>query len=308
MSTVTPSNTIDFDAAKLQRLGFFEKQAVRRTPISLLELRRQMNLQLQTSLEAERILALFFTQVQRLVSLDALAYQHPGYEIRFELGQTASHSAGYRLSHEGEYLGELTFRRNKRFSDDELAQLESLLASLLFPLRNALLYRAAVQNALRDSLTGTGNRLALQQTLEREVELAKRNLQPLSVLMLDIDFFKKINDQHGHQVGDEVLRAVATTLKAALRNVDMIYRYGGEEFMVLLSNTSREAAAVIGERLRNAVLALQYLVQGRALDVSVSVGCATLLTGEAGESMVRRADNALYVAKKQGRNRVALAG
>ena len=303
-----PSNTIDFDAAKLQRLGYASRNRREPKPVSLAQLRQQLSLQLQTSLEVDRILDLFFREVQRLVPLSALGYQLAASDLRLELGERASHSASYRLSHEGEYLGELSFRRNQRFSDDEMGQLESLLASLLFPLRNALLYRAAVQSALRDPLTDTGNRIAMNQALQREIDLARRNLQPLSVLMVDIDHFKSINDRFGHATGDEVLKAVAAAIKGSLRNIDMVFRYGGEEFLVLLSNTSREAAQMVGERLRLAVLGLQYLVEGRALELSVSLGCATLLPGESSESLQRRADNALYVSKREGRNRLSMAG
>ena len=308
MAPHNQSNTIDFDAAKLQRLGYARAAQQVLKPVSLAQLRQQLGMQLQTSLEVERILELFFREVQRLVPLGALSYQLASCDLRLELGERASHSAGYRLSHEGEYLGELVFRRNQRFSEDELGQLESLLASLLFPLRNALLYRAALQTALRDPLTETGNRIAMNQALQREIDLARRNLQPLSVLMLDIDHFKRINDSHGHITGDEVLKAVAGALKNSLRNIDMVFRYGGEEFMVLLSNTNREAAAMVGERLRMAVLGLQYLVEGRAIDLTISIGCATLLAGESVDSLQRRADNALYVSKRKGRNRLSMAG
>lgn len=307
---VPPSqtNTIDFDAAKLQRLGFASTRARSPRPVSLAQLRQRLSLQLQTSLDAERILKLFFSEIQHLVSLDALAYHHQISDLRLELGERAGHSAAYRLSHEGEYLGELIFRRKLRFSDEELALLESLLASLLFPLRNALLYRAAIQSALRDPLTNTGNRIAMDQVLLREVELARRNLQPLSVLMLDLDHFKQINDKHGHSAGDEALQAVAATLKDQLRNVDMVFRYGGEEFLVLLSGTGREAAGLVGERLRHAVLELQCLAQGRPIELSISLGCASLLPGESAESLLRRADSALYIAKRDGRNRLTMAG
>ena len=175
MPTPTRSNTIDFDAAKLQRLGFAGKRRPSPKPVSLGELRRQLNLQLQTSLEAERILGLFFQEVQRLVPLDALCYQHSNDDLRIELGQRAPHSAAYRLSHDGQYLGDLTFRRALRFDEGELAQLETLLSCLLFPLRNALLYREAVLSALRDPLTQTGNRIAMNQALQREVDIAKRS-------------------------------------------------------------------------------------------------------------------------------------
>ncbi len=308
MATHNQSNTIDFDAAKLQRLGYAGRIQKTLKPVSLAQLRQQLSLRLQTSLEAERILELFYSEVQRLVPLNALSYQLASCDLRLDLGERGNHSAGYRLNHDGEFLGELTFRRNQRFSEEELAQLESLLAGLLFPLRNALLYRAALQTALRDPLTATGNRVALQQTLKREVDIAKRTLQPLSVLMVDIDHFKRINDSHGHIVGDQALIAVANALKDSLRNVDMVFRYGGEEFVVLLSNTSREAASMVGERLRMAVLGVQYLVENRAIEMSVSLGCATLLPGESMDSLLRRADSALYVSKREGRNRLSMAG
>ena len=308
MAPHNQSNTIDFDAAKLQRLGYAGRLQKSLKPVSLAQLRQQLSLRLQTSLEAERILELFYSEVQRLVPLSSLSYQLASCDLRLELGERANHSAGYRLNHDGEFLGELTFRRNVRFSEDELGQLESLLASLLFPLRNALLYRAAVQSALRDPLTETGNRIAMQQTLKREVDIARRTLEPLSVLMVDIDHFKRINDTHGHLIGDQALKAVASALKESLRNVDMVFRFGGEEFMVLLSNTNREAASMVGERLRMAVLGIQYLVENRAIELSVSLGCATLLPGESMESLLRRADNALYVSKRDGRNRLSMAG
>lgn len=308
MAPHKPSNTIDFDAAKLQRLGYARRTLPTAKPVSLAQLRQQLSLQLQTSLEVDRVLSLFFQEVQHLVPLDALSYQQPATDLRLELGERANHSAGYCLTHEGEYLGELIFRRKQRFSEVELGQLESLLASLLFPLRNALLYRSALQSALRDPLTETGNRIAMNQALQREIDLAGRNLQPLSVLMLDIDHFKSINDRFGHAIGDRVLKAIAAALKDSLRNIDMVFRYGGEEFLVLLSNTNCDAAQFVGERLRLAVLGLQYLVEGRALELSISLGCATLRPGETMDSLQQRADNALYASKRAGRNRLSMAG
>lgn len=301
------TNTIDFDAAKLQRLGFSGNRGQSLRPVSLAQLRQQLTLQLQTSLEVERIFSLFFREVQRLVPLDALSYQLAVSDLHLEMGVRASHSACYRLSHEGEYLGELTFRRGVRFTEEELGQLESLLASLLFPLRNALLYRSAMRSALRDPLTDTGNRLAMDQVLQREMALAQRSQQPLSLLMLDLDHFKRINDNFGHSTGDEVLKALAATLKAQLRNIDMVFRFGGEEFLVVMSNTNSEAAAMIGERLRRAVMDLQCLAQGVAIDVSISLGCATLQNGEMIDGLMKRTDTAMYSAKHDGRNRLVVA-
>lgn len=308
MKTPTQTNAIDFDSAKLQRLGFGQQTPLIKQPVSLGQLRQQLGLQLQTSLEPQRILGLFFREVQRLVPLDALHYQHPLSDLRLEFGQRGHHSISYNLSHEGESMGELVFRRSQRFSETEQGHLESLLSTLLYPMRNALLYRAATRSALRDPLTDTGNRIAMDQTLRREIEMARRHSLPLSLLMLDIDHFKRINDSYGHSTGDEVLKAVAASIKGQLRNVDMVFRFGGEEFLILLSNTGRDAAAMVGERLRNAAQAQEYQADGKLIELTVSLGCSTLLPGESAESLLRRADSALYVAKREGRNRLAMAG
>jgi diguanylate cyclase (GGDEF)-like protein len=308
MKSPSQTNAIDFDSAKLQRLGFGQQQPTLARPVSLAQLRQQLNMQLQTSLEPQRILGLFFREIQRIVPLDALNYEHKSSDLRLEFGQRGHHSLSYSLSHEGEHLGELVFRRNQRFSEQEQGNLESLLAALFYPMRNTLLYRAATQSALRDPLTDTGNRIAMDQTLQREIEVSRRHQQPLSLLMLDIDHFKLINDTHGHSVGDDVLKAVAASLKSQLRNVDMVFRYGGEEFLVLLANTTREAAAMVGERLRFAVQAEEYIADGRTIELTISLGCSTLLPSESADSLLRRADNALYIAKREGRNRLTMAG
>ncbi|EXF95532.1 DeoR family transcriptional regulator [Pseudomonas fluorescens HK44] len=308
MKSPTQTNAIDFDSAKMQRLGFGQLPPLLERPAGLGQLRQQLGLQLQTSLEPQRILGLFFREIQRLVPLDALNYQHKTSDLRLEFGQRGHHSVSYSLSHEGTHLGDLVFRRNQRFSEKDQGNLESLLSTLLFPMRNALLYRAATQSALRDPLTGTGNRIAMDQTLQREIDMARRHMQPLSLLMLDIDHFKQINDNYGHSAGDDVLKAVATSIKDQLRNVDMVFRFGGEEFLILLSNTGREAAAMVGERLRYAAQAGEYSADGTLIGLTVSLGCSTLLPGESAESLLRRADSALYVAKREGRNRLAMAG
>lgn len=308
MSFPTQTHAIDFDNAKLQRLGFRQRHNVAQLPIDLAQLRQQLGLQLQTSLEAEKILTMFFRSIQRLIELDALIYHHGPADLHLMIGERAHHGVSYSLSSEGEQLGELIFQRKRRFSEKELSQLETLLTSLLYPLRNALLYRTATQSALRDPLTNTGNRIAMDQTLTREIELARRHKCPLSVLMLDIDHFKTVNDVHGHAVGDEVLKAVASSIKGQLRNIDMVFRFGGEEFLIVLSNTSSEAAAMIGERLRHAAQQLTYTTAGHSIGLTVSLGCATLQPTETTESLQRRADEALYVAKREGRNRLEMAG
>lgn len=307
MAGSVQSNTIDFDTARLQIAQPRRRRVQSQTPRSLESIRQQLVSMLQTSLEMERLLAIFFQELQHACPIDALSYQNAPVELRIELGQRGSHSASYRLTHESQYLGELVLRRQQRFEEAELARIETLIGALLFPMRNALMYRDALRSALRDGLTGTGNRVAMDKTLEREVAMAKRHQQPLSALLIDIDHFKNLNDQWGHQSGDEALRSVANAIKSSLRNIDMVFRYGGEEFLVLLTNTSRQDALMIAERIRLNIDSLQFRVNSQNIPLSVSLGCASLHSDENGSDLIQRADQALYQAKRNGRNQVSLA-
>jgi diguanylate cyclase (GGDEF)-like protein len=307
MSSPTHTQAIDFDTAKLQRLGFQNRPNVALQPMTLPQLAQQLGLQLQTSLEADRILEIFFQGVQRLLPLSGLVYWHVDSDLLLRMGQSALERTSFQLRHEGESIGELQFERDEPFDALELGKLETLLACLLYPLRNALLYRVATQSALRDPLTGTGNRIAMDQSLAREIAVTRRNKAPLSVLMVDVDHFKHVNDDYGHYTGDEVLKAIAQGLKSQLRNIDRVFRYGGEEFVVLLTDTDRETAVQIGERLRSTVLGLAFPHLAPSLTMSISLGCSTLMAGETADSLVQRADSALYVAKREGRNRLVLA-
>lgn len=159
--------------------------------------------------------------------------------------------------------------------------------------------------AATDALTGLMNRRRFFQRLEAEVARAARFSRPLSVAMVDVDHFKRVNDTYGHATGDAVLRAVAQTLREALRAMDAVGRVGGEEFAVLLPETGLEAAAGVLERIRQAVAGLEVMAaDGRQVRVTVSAGVAAWQAGEEAEAALRRADAALYAAKSAGRNRV----
>ncbi|MBD8491462.1 GGDEF domain-containing protein [Pseudomonas syringae] len=311
MSSPTRIESVDIDTRVVQSLHAHPRAQNRSTALrpamDLPQLSLLLARQLQTSLEADRVLGLFFEHLQPYLNLDGLLYSHPVSDLQLHLGQRTVKVASFSLSHEGESLGQLSLYRSQPLEDAQRSELESLLGNLLYPLRNALLYRMAVQNAMRDPLTETGNRIAMEQTLSREAEASSRYRHPLSLLMLDIDHFKLINDNHGHVNGDQVLKRVAQTLKNQVRNVDRVFRYGGEEFVIILANTDRDGAALVGERLRQAVHDLDFSSLGD-LRPSISLGCSTLLPAESTESLLRRADSALYVAKRQGRNRMMMAG
>ncbi len=167
---------------------------------------------------------------------------------------------------------------------------------------NARLERLAVT----DGLTGVFNHRRFQDQLKTETLRSDRHNRPLSVLMVDVDFFKKVNDALGHPAGDELLRRLAEVLSVDLRQTDFIARYGGEEFVVLLPETSKGEAMQVAERMRSAVeVGINTPSTSWPLPVTVSIGVATYPEdGKAGDQVVSVADQSMYVAKRQGRNRV----
>ena len=269
----------------------------------------ELALRLQTTLELPQLIELFSTRVAAAVDHDGITYaEADGGEVQVQLGKRSRHSGSYRLMLGSRDLGELTFYRARAFTPRELERLEYLLGSLLYPLRNALMYRDALQTAHTDPLTGIGNRSALDQQLGREISLARRHQQPMALLVLDIDHFKEINDTHGHLVGDCVLRDVARIAADCIRASDMVFRYGGEEFVFLLSNTECSGARLLAERIRRTLAEHAFSYLGASGHITASIGVACLAADEDADSLFRRADSALYAAKEAGRNRVFFHG
>jgi diguanylate cyclase (GGDEF)-like protein len=259
---------------------------------------------LQTTLDLNRQIELFASEVHDAVPYDSVTYSHDSLGISVTEGGIGRHSCAYRLTVEGEDLGEICFTRNTRFQEKETQTIELLLCSLVYPLRNALEYRRALDEARRDPLTGTANRHSLEVTMQREAALAHRHCSPLSVIFLDIDRFKSINDTHGHAAGDHAIRALVGCIQSAVRNTDVVARYGGDEFVVMLSNTPCEGALHLAERIREAVEAFDGSTIAKGVKLTASLGVATLSVGEAAGQLLARADQLLKLAKHAGRNRV----
>ncbi|RME35670.1 MAG: GGDEF domain-containing protein [Gammaproteobacteria bacterium] len=267
----------------------------------------QFSHRLQSTLDLESLLRYFHEQASELIPYDGLVYDNAALDLVIRLGRQGRNRCGYRLVLLDEDLGQITITRTRRFEEKELEQFETLLSLLVYPVRNALLYRKALANALTDPVTGLNNRSALEQALEHQVELARRHGNPLSLLMVDIDFFKLVNDRHGHLAGDSLLRELGTRLVECVRRSDVIFRYGGEEFSILLNNTDLAGARRLAERVRIAIEEKPFAHGHKQIPITVSVGVATLNKNEDGRSLVARADRALYQAKEAGRNQVVVA-
>jgi diguanylate cyclase (GGDEF)-like protein len=204
----------------------------------------------------------------------------------------------------GQVIGSVLVNHSRQADDIGPRVRESVTqaAPVLANLRNLAI---AEVRAATDALTGLPNNRAVQDTLRRMVAQASRTVSPLSAVLLDLDHFKRVNDTHGHSRGDEVLAAVAATVRSSLRESDFVGRYGGEEFLILLPDTGKHEARTVAEKVRAAVDAIA--LANLELRVTASLGVATLPDdGGDADTLVRAADRALYSAKGRGRNRVEL--
>lgn len=257
---------------------------------------------LQTSLNVEELLNNFFKHIQPLISIAGISF-HSAHTV-LDFGRKTIHQCDYNLIIENDTLGKIIFNQRSRWSEADLIIIENLLSYLVYPLRNAIAHQQMIKLARVDSLTLIGNRAAFDEQISRAIQSAHRHQQPLSFLMLDIDYFKSINDRFGHLIGDKVLQQVAFIIQQACRSTDNVYRYGGEEFVVLLGNTALDGAKVFAERLNQLIATLVMGNQDKALELTVSMGVTELNSADTIDSLIGRADTALYQAKHGGRNRI----
>lgn len=190
------------------------------------------------------------------------------------------------------------------FDEREIQTALEFASQVAIALENARLFRETQTQAITDALTGMYNRRGIFQLGEIEHNRSRRIRRPISVMMLDIDHFKQVNDRYSHAAGDQVLRLIAQRCLKALRAVDLVGRYGGEEFIILLPETNLEAARFIGERLRRSIMDSAFQTDAGEIYITSSIGIAASAKKETLDQLVQRADAALYKAKNAGRNRV----
>lgn len=194
------------------------------------------------------------------------------------------------------------------FDASDLALLEAMANQAAAAIANAQLVSDVQHRAITDDLTQLLNRRGFFTIGNRELARARRQHEGFAILMLDIDYFKQVNDRYGHACGDEVLREVAQRCRKNTREVDVLGRYGGEEFVIVLANVSYEPARIVAERLRAYIAATPVGTANGPIPVTISIGVALLDDATTLEALVQRADGALYNAKRNGRNRVEVDG
>ncbi|HKE19008.1 MAG TPA: sensor domain-containing diguanylate cyclase [Kofleriaceae bacterium] len=234
------------------------------------------------------------------VALDRRYVAQPESERRIR--SLACVPISYRDAHIG--VMTVTSTGAGAFTLDDVEVLGFIATTIALDIDNARLRRLA----MTDPLTEAYNREFLHEHLPRAMEAAEGRGEPLSVALIDVDHFKEVNDQLGHDVGDRVLADVARRLRAGIRAADLLVRYGGEEFLAILPGTGAELAREIAERVRAKLEDDPIVVGARSIEVRVSIGVAERRPGtDSSLELIRRADQALYAAKRGGRNRVEVA-
>ncbi|MDX1334919.1 MAG: diguanylate cyclase, partial [Gammaproteobacteria bacterium] len=230
--------------------------------------------------------------VQEAQDLDTLKSS-----IRTRIDAIQSHMDAYR---------KMETEREERTSDEikELSAQLDTFQSEVSTLHKKL--EQAREAATQDALTGLPNRMAYDERIHEEIERSRRYQRPLSLAIIDVDFFKKINDKFGHPAGDKVLKILAEVFKKRTRDSDFVARMGGEEFMLVLTETSADDALAVTDKLRGVIEQANFHFRDTAVPVTVSCGITDYSEGDSVEELYSRADEALYEAKEGGRNRCVL--
>ncbi len=296
LSIVKGSYSVDTDAQNKQVNKTID--SLNADKQALLELSNKLH----STLDLNTLITLFKLDVSPILNLDDVYYQASDHNEAFDV--KGRHMVSYQLVLQKKDLGEIALIRRTRFSNKEQKFIEKILVALLSPLNNALDYQQAMSLALHDPLTGIFNRFAMDSMVSREIELSHRNNTPLSMIALDVDYFKKVNDTYGHAFGDCVLKHLTKCVKECTRTSDAMFRYGGEEFNLLLNNTELSGAQELAERIRKHIEETPCTCDDQNINITVSLGISILNDNDTQASFFKRADDALYQAKETGRNKV----
>jgi diguanylate cyclase (GGDEF)-like protein len=261
---------------------------------------------LSRSIELETVIEVFSNEIRKEVPHQGYKYECSEIAVSFSQGGSAEYNLNYRLNVQNHQIGEITLFRSKPFSSKEICDLEDLLCALIYPVKHAVMYQTALQSAYSDPLTGLNNRTAMEKYLPREIDLSKRHQQSMALLVMDLDGFKHINDSCGHDIGDQVLREVGQVIRIAVRNTDLLYRYGGDEFVGGLVQTDLEGALDVGERIRSGVENLKLIGDLSTSGIEISIGMTMVRSDDCFKHAFKRADKALYSAKVDGKNRITV--
>ncbi|KKO50096.1 diguanylate cyclase [Arsukibacterium sp. MJ3] len=261
--------------------------------------------QLQTSLDIQQQLDIFSMYVGRLISIKGIRLNTAFGEHNAAGSANAAHDYKSLLVLNQQCLAEVHYHSDQPFSPMQQRELLLLESEWLFALRNALVVARLQQMALKDPLTALGNRRFFDDSFSKAIQLSRRRQQPCALLLLDLDNFKKLNDNYGHAMGDELLIVIADCMRDALRITDSLFRFGGDEFAVILTEDDADSADLVARRLIKAINQHHKCTQ---YGITASAGLAYLQPLQTVQQLFAAADLALYEAKAAGKANLRQVG
>ncbi len=259
---------------------------------------------LQSSMQPSELLSIFRQELRKYLPICGLTFQSKDDFYTTAIPEVGLYGLNVELVIEGYAIGQLEYEFEEGLSAAQKKLLTQLSDMFSFAFRNALKYQKMKKLALKDSLTGLNNRNKFEVSFNDSVRSSQKKDSSFSLLVLDLDGFKKVNDKFGHQTGDLVLTRFAQVLLNCSRDEDLVFRFGGDEFTILLNDANKASVPDIASRIKKAVSQNHLLAQ---LNVSCSMGSAHYHQGDDKNTLFERADQALYRAKNKGKNCIELS-
>jgi len=250
--------------------------------------------QLQTSLDLTDLLNIFAMEAAKFVDFSGLYFKQGELTSQARGSKLAKNERIFELKINRQYLGTLTYAVNSAISITNYKILTELHQLLIHPINNAITYQQAISMAMHDSLTSLGNRRYFDQQVKRAMHRANRQGSQVGLIICDLDKFKAINDTHGHHVGDEVLIQFSQALRESVRDSDCLFRFGGDEFSILVEDASDNSLQTIETRIDEAIKKNPLLAK---YHIACSLGCTFMTRGDNEKSLFERADAILYSNK-----------
>ena len=254
---------------------------------------------LQTTLNVEELLTIYADYAKQIINFSGLQFQSSLGVAQIASSDNSKPPYSFDLDINNEHLGQLIYFCQYPLTGNVEKKLVGLHSALIYPLRNALMYNRVLKLATKDALTGLNNRSQFNDVLAQKLERCRRHHRPFSLMLLDLDNFKQVNDNFGHKVGDDVLQEFSSVLCSSIRGTDCVFRFGGDEFAVLIDDPEFTTNKVIAQRVMRLVTESNLMKQYK---VTTSIGFTLAHSQDCENEIFSRADKGLYKAKASGRN------
>lgn len=252
---------------------------------------------LHAVLDFYKLFDTFIHDLRKELPCDGIKFQESKVNLSFVDGNLEKNRSSYNIKYKGQVLGDICFSRKKAFLKSELEMIENMVAGLIVPLHNALLYQYTIFLAQHDELTGLRNGSYYYDFLRLEIERAHRYKTPFSILLINLNGLRELNEKHSHAAGDTALIYLAKKIEHDVRSCDMVFRDGGDNFLIFLPNANESNAMTVAERIKKTAMSCSCVYNDQNIYITLSAGIATVLPEDTVFNLITRLDKSLSHAK-----------